>query len=77
MGNCAVPQNIQFSFSCSFFTTVIWSPLGCMGPLSVCGALKDIWGPLGCMGPLSVYGALKGVWGPLGCMGPLRVYGAL
>jgi hypothetical protein len=46
---CAVPENIQFSFSCSFFTKF---NLGCMGLLRVYG------GPLGCMGPFRVYGAL-------------------
>jgi len=37
---CAVPENIQFRFSCSYFYTVklhsltsaVWGPLGCMGP---------------------------------------------
>ena len=41
---CVVPENIQFSFSCSFFFHAVklnslawsvWGPLGCMGPFTL------------------------------------------
>jgi hypothetical protein len=36
---CAVPENIQFSFSCSLFTQTAQLNLECMGPFRVYGAL--------------------------------------
>jgi hypothetical protein len=69
---CAVPENIQFRFSCSFYTVKlhslawnIWVPLECMGTFRV------LWGPLEYMGPFRV------LWETLKHMGPFRVYGTL